>query len=280
MAARCRKAAVAARARRSWRSLAVVVALVLVALPASDSKYAHRHFPRTVSLYEGSDVRILGVQVGKVETVEPAGTDVNVKMYVRREVRGAGRRQGRHHRPVGRRRPVRPAHPGLQAGGATLRGQRACSTTDRTADPARARPDLPEPRRPDRRARPGRRQQGRRARPDLLDVHGRATSAARAQQFHQTIDEPQQVHRARSTTTRRSCSAPPARSSGFVEALAENDQTVRRFNDSLAAAADLLAGRARRTSRRRCRTSASRCRQVSRFVKENRDAAVAATSRA
>ena len=30
-------------------------------------------FPRTVSLYEGSDVKILGVAVGKVDTVEPVG---------------------------------------------------------------------------------------------------------------------------------------------------------------------------------------------------------------
>src|SRR3978361_1974312 len=61
--------------------LAVVAALVLVALPGHDKKYLTASFPRTVSLYEGSDVRILGVPVGKVESVEPAGTDVTVKMW-------------------------------------------------------------------------------------------------------------------------------------------------------------------------------------------------------
>ena len=51
----------------------MIVALVLVALPGQHKKYLTASFPRTVSLYEGSDVRILGVPVGKVETVEPVG---------------------------------------------------------------------------------------------------------------------------------------------------------------------------------------------------------------
>ena len=36
-----------------------------------DRKYLTASFPRTVSLYEGSEVRVLGVPVGKVESVEP-----------------------------------------------------------------------------------------------------------------------------------------------------------------------------------------------------------------
>ena len=39
------------------------------------------HFPRTVSIYEGSDVRVLGVPVGKVDDVTPNGTDVKVTMH-------------------------------------------------------------------------------------------------------------------------------------------------------------------------------------------------------
>ncbi|MFL6002088.1 MAG: MlaD family protein, partial [Nocardioides sp.] len=39
------------------------------------------HFPRTVSVYEGSDVRVLGVPVGKVDAVTPNGTDVKVTMH-------------------------------------------------------------------------------------------------------------------------------------------------------------------------------------------------------
>jgi virulence factor Mce-like protein len=68
-----------------------VVPLVLVALLAvaaftmfrggEDRKYLTASFPRTVSIYEGSDVRVLGVPVGQVESVEPAGQVVKVKMW-------------------------------------------------------------------------------------------------------------------------------------------------------------------------------------------------------
>ncbi len=65
-------------------SLAVVAAIVvagaLLMVPDEDRKYLTAHFPRTVSLYEGSDVRILGVPVGAVESVTPTGTDVTVRM--------------------------------------------------------------------------------------------------------------------------------------------------------------------------------------------------------
>lgn len=43
-------------------------------------------FPRTVSIYQGSDVRVLGVTVGKVEKVEPEGTDVVVTMRYDKDV--------------------------------------------------------------------------------------------------------------------------------------------------------------------------------------------------
>ncbi len=61
--------------------LAVVAAFGLALLQREDEqKTLTASFPRTVSLYEGSDVRILGVPVGKVETVTPTGTDVTVTM--------------------------------------------------------------------------------------------------------------------------------------------------------------------------------------------------------
>ena len=66
-------------------AIAVVVALVAagVALfwPGGDQKYVNAAFPRTVSLYEGSEVKILGVAVGKVDTVVPTGTIVKVRFH-------------------------------------------------------------------------------------------------------------------------------------------------------------------------------------------------------
>ena len=60
--------------------VAVVVALLVTFWPGSDKKHLTADFPRTVSLYEGSDVKILGVAVGKVTKVTPAGTKVRVQI--------------------------------------------------------------------------------------------------------------------------------------------------------------------------------------------------------
>nr|WP_280256088.1 MCE family protein [Nocardia wallacei] len=42
------------------------------------------YFDKSIGIYEGSDVRILGVPVGKVDSVEPAGEQVKVTMRVDR----------------------------------------------------------------------------------------------------------------------------------------------------------------------------------------------------
>ena len=61
-------------------ALAMVVALFFAFRPGGDKITLTADFPRAVSLYEGSDVRILGVGVGKVEKVTPVGTKVRVRM--------------------------------------------------------------------------------------------------------------------------------------------------------------------------------------------------------
>jgi phospholipid/cholesterol/gamma-HCH transport system substrate-binding protein len=59
----------------------MVIALAVVFLrPGSDDARLTASFPRTVSIYEGSAVRILGVPIGQVDTVTPAGTTVEVEM--------------------------------------------------------------------------------------------------------------------------------------------------------------------------------------------------------
>jgi phospholipid/cholesterol/gamma-HCH transport system substrate-binding protein len=59
--------------------VALLVGAVLLILPGGDTKSITAFFPRTVSLYAGSDVKILGVTVGKVDEVTPMGTKVQVK---------------------------------------------------------------------------------------------------------------------------------------------------------------------------------------------------------
>ncbi|WP_110206744.1 MCE family protein [Nocardioides daejeonensis] len=63
----------------------IIVVLLAVAaftmFRSEDRKYLTASFDRTVAVYEGSEVRILGVRVGEVESVEPAGTSVKVKLW-------------------------------------------------------------------------------------------------------------------------------------------------------------------------------------------------------
>lgn len=77
----------ATRLRRpSWRVLAGALVLVLLAgflLAGGEDDQTRRvtaHFPRAVSVYVGTDVRILGVNVGRVTAVEPEGDSVRVEM--------------------------------------------------------------------------------------------------------------------------------------------------------------------------------------------------------
>ncbi len=68
---------------------AVVVALVAVALalvPGFGKRTVHAEFVSTTGLYEGDDVRVLGVPVGKVTSIEPGDDVVRVTMKVDRSV--------------------------------------------------------------------------------------------------------------------------------------------------------------------------------------------------
>ncbi len=58
----------------------IVASLAFVLRPQNDVVHVSAQFSRTVSLYEGSEVRILGVPVGQVTSITPAGTSVRVEM--------------------------------------------------------------------------------------------------------------------------------------------------------------------------------------------------------
>lgn len=60
--------------------LALVVVAAITIFGGGDTKTLTAKFPRTISIYQGSDVRVLGVPVGKVDSVKPEGTDVLVTM--------------------------------------------------------------------------------------------------------------------------------------------------------------------------------------------------------
>ena len=60
--------------------VALVAAAALTMFRGEDQKTLVAKFPRTISIYEGSDVRVLGVPIGQVDKVTPSGTDVVVTM--------------------------------------------------------------------------------------------------------------------------------------------------------------------------------------------------------
>lgn len=77
---------------RRWLPLLVIGVLLVTALvwmfgSGGGTKTVTAHFPRTVSVYEGSEVRVLGITVGRVEEVVPEGTQVKVVMTYDEDVK-------------------------------------------------------------------------------------------------------------------------------------------------------------------------------------------------
>ncbi|WP_162891052.1 MCE family protein [Aeromicrobium sp. A1-2] len=76
--------------RATPRVAAAVVGLLLVAALVTmtrgeATRTVSAVFPRTVSLFEGSDVRIMGIRVGTVTAITPQGTSVRVDMEYARK---------------------------------------------------------------------------------------------------------------------------------------------------------------------------------------------------
>lgn len=80
---------------RKWLVPGLVIALVAAVglgaavflLPGLGKNTVYAHFVSTTGLYEGDDVRVLGVNVGTVEKIEPGENDAKVTMYVDDDVR-------------------------------------------------------------------------------------------------------------------------------------------------------------------------------------------------
>ncbi|CAL9289730.1 MCE family protein [Streptomyces olindensis] len=60
--------------------LALAAALTVVLWPQSDPVRVTAYFPRTVGIYPGSDVRVLGVRIGEVRSITPEGGRVRVEL--------------------------------------------------------------------------------------------------------------------------------------------------------------------------------------------------------
>ncbi|MEU9209216.1 MCE family protein [Streptomyces sp. NPDC048415] len=60
--------------------LALVATLTFVLWPRSGTVGVTAYFPRTVGIYPGSDVRVLGVRIGEVKKITPEGDRVRVEL--------------------------------------------------------------------------------------------------------------------------------------------------------------------------------------------------------
>lgn len=245
--------------------LALVVAAALTMFRAEEQKRLTAHFPRTISIYEGSDVRVLGVPVGRVVDVTPSGTDVVVEMEYDADVDVPADARAVIVAPsiVGDRFiQLTPAYEKGEviADAATL-------PVERTSVPLEldqiysSIDDLTVALGPTGANREG-------ALTDLLETTAQ-NFAGQGAQLNRTIKDFGRL----STTlddNKDELFTSAAQLQSFISTLAENDQTVRSFNDSLGKVSTMLAGEREELSASLENLSVA-LGEVSTFVSDNRE---------
>jgi virulence factor Mce-like protein len=250
--------------------VALLVAALVVFWPGSGKKYVSAEFPRTVSLYEGSDVKILGVPVGKVETVVPSGTKVKVKFFY----------DSKYKVPADAKAAViSPSIVGdrfVQLTPAYTKGQVLADNAkfgmDRTATPLELdeifgsinQLDIALGPKGANKA-PGGGGVGPLTR--LLDSTAR-NFGGQGVQFNRTLKNLGALTKTLADN-KNEFFGTLAQVEDFTQTLAKNDGTVRKFNDSLASGANLLAGEREELAAVLKNLSIAMT-EVRSFVKENR----------
>ena len=245
--------------------VALLVAAAFVMFRPDDTKTLTAHFPRTISIYEGSDVRVLGVPVGKVDSVTPDGTDVVVTMSYDADTKIPADAKAAIIAPsiVGDRFvQLTPVYTGgdVMADGAVLQD-------DRTAIPLEldqiysSIDDLTVALGPTGANKDG-------ALSDLLESTA-ANFGGQGAKFHQTIEDFGKLSQTLDDN-KDELFGSARELEGFINTLATNDKTVRRFNQSLSDASSMLADERQELSAS-LHNLATALGQVSSFVKENRE---------
>ncbi|GAA1562568.1 MCE family protein [Kribbella hippodromi] len=249
-------------------AIAVVVVIVAVGLvtlwPKPERVTATAYFPRAVSVYPGSDVRILGIKVGEVESITPAGRTVRVKFWW----------DAKHKVPADAKAVIASPSivadryvqltPAYSKGAAMADG--AQIPIERTAVPLeldqiyQSLNDLSVALGPK-----GANDQGALAR--LLDVSAKNLNGQGAK-LNQTITD---VSKLTSTLSGNSSALfnTIRQLQTFVSALAANDQLVRQFNTNFSAVSTTLAGE-RKDLASALSLLATALGEVATFVKDNR----------
>jgi phospholipid/cholesterol/gamma-HCH transport system substrate-binding protein len=251
-------------------SLAVVLVILVVTAvavwPETDRTSATAYFPRTVSLYPGSDVRVLGVKIGEVDTVTPVGKSVRVTFWWDAEHKVPADAKAAIIAPsivADRYIQLIPAY----QGGPAMR-DKAEIPLERTAVPLEldqvytSLNDLTVALGPK-----GANDQGALSR--LLEVSARNLDG-QGEKINQSITDIAALTRTLAgnsndlfTTVRQLQT--------FVSALAANDKLVRQFNASFAATSQTLAGE-RQDLQKALTMLATALAEVTTFVRDNRAA--------
>src|SRR5689334_17020590 len=220
----------------------LLVAAVLLILPGGGKNTITADFPRAVSLYKGSDVKILGVSVGKVEDVTPIGTKVRVKFTYDDKYSVPADAKAVVISPsiVGDRfiqlTPVYRGGPKMKSGEKL--------GLDRTATPLELDEifgsinDLTKALGPEGANKQGPNgEQGALTR--LLDSTAK-NFGGQGVQFNQTLRNLSRLTKTLADN-KDELFGTVSEIEKFTQALSANDETVRKFNDSLASGAQLLA---------------------------------------
>ncbi|MER7891545.1 MCE family protein [Micromonospora sp. NPDC094482] len=258
---------------RRWRRPVAAATVLLTALAAGLVLWRHEspqrrvvaYFTRAVGIYPGSDVRVLGVRVGEVESVTPQGRVVRVSMRYDPQVSVPADAQALIIPPSvvsDRYVQLAPAF----AGGVALRDGTEIPA-ERTAAPMeiddiyRALDDFNRALGP----------QGANADGALSDLlaTGRANLGGNGDELHDTLAE---LSRALDTLAdgRQDLFGSVANLQRFTTALARSDQQVRGFSQQLADVAEQLAGE-RDELAAALRNLAAALADVTAFVRGNRD---------
>ena len=255
---------------RRFLPVAVIVLLLLAGVVwmfagSNDAKRVTAYFPRTVSVYEGSDVRVLGVAIGQVEEVVPQGTQVKVVMTYDSDVDVPQDAQAVIVSPsvVGDRYiQLTPAFDG----GDKVMADNTVIKADKTAIPLEldqiysSIDKLTVALGPEGANREG-------ALTDLLEQTAK-NFGGQGEEFNQTIKDFGKLSETLDNNKDELFDS-AAQLEGFIKTLADNDQTVRSFNKSLGDVSGLLAD-----ERQELTTALSNLGtaldEVARFVKSNR----------
>ncbi len=258
------------RGRARVVALVVVTALVAgmtVALwPRTETVQVTAYFPRTVGIYPGSDVRVLGIPIGEVEKITPQGDRVRVDMEyeARRKVPADAKAAIINSSVVSDRYvqllPVYRGGEQMRSGAVIPESRTAVPVElDRVFDSLHTTSEALGPR--------GANKDGSLSRlfgvsADNLDGQGA--------QLHQTVED---LSKAVTTLSkgRKDTFGTVRNLQVFTRALAANDESVRAFNDSLSTVADQLAGE-RKDLAKAVRQLSLAMKDVAGFVRGNKKA--------